>query len=63
MLIKGGTGLDVLKKIKDKKVKVIAVTALEQDRVDEELKQLGVRYILRKPFSYEELKKVVESDL
>lgn len=63
LLMPGGSGVDVLKKIGTKRKKVIAVTALEQDGIDKELIKLGVCYILRKPFSYDELKKAIEGCL
>lgn len=60
LLIPGGNGVDLLKKVDLRGKKVIAVTALEQDKVDRELMELGVSYILRKPFSYEELEKAIK---
>lgn len=60
LLIPGGSGVDVLRKVGTRNKKVIAITALEQDGIDKELMRLGVCFILRKPFSFDELKKAIE---
>ncbi len=55
------SGLEVLKEFKkmDHKTKVIVVTALEQDSLDDELMREGASFILRKPFSVDELEKAL----
>lgn len=55
------SGLEVLKEFKkiNSKTKVIVVTALEQDSLDEELMKEGAFFILRKPFSVDELEKAL----
>lgn len=55
------SGLEVLKEFKkvNSTTKVIVVTALEQDSLDEELMKEGAAHILRKPFSVDELKKAL----
>ncbi|MCX7641173.1 MAG: response regulator [Elusimicrobiales bacterium] len=60
LILPDGNGIELLSFI-NKNKKVIAITAVDQDIVDEELKKNGVKTILRKPFSYEELRKVLES--
>ncbi|MCX7905749.1 MAG: response regulator [Elusimicrobiales bacterium] len=60
LILPDGNGISLLKFI-DKSKKIIAITAVDQDLVDEELNKNGVNCILRKPFSYDELKKVLES--
>ncbi|MEF3280517.1 MAG: response regulator [Elusimicrobiota bacterium] len=59
LLLPGESGIKVLDNL-NKKVKVIAMTALEQDKIDEELNKRKVDFILRKPFSYEDLEKAVK---
>lgn len=57
LILPDGNGLDILKFI-NKNIKVIAITALDQEQVDDELKKNGVELILRKPFSYDELENI-----
>jgi len=59
ILIPGGNGIDIIKHFGNINKKIIAITAIEQDCVDEELKKLGVSTILRKPFSYDDLDKAI----
>ena len=60
ILIPGGNGIDIIKHFGNINKKIIAITALEQDLIDKELKKLGVKSILRKPFSYDELEKAIK---
>lgn len=55
------SGLEVLREFKkiNGNTKVIVVTALEQDSLDEELLREGAACILRKPFSVDELEKAI----
>lgn len=55
------SGLEVLREFKkiNGNTKVIVVTALEQDSLDEELLREGAASILRKPFSVDELEKAI----
>jgi len=55
------SGLEVLKSFKkiNIKSKVIIITALEQDMLDDELKKEGADYILRKPFSVDDLERAI----
>lgn len=57
ILLPGESGLDILKKLKAKDggVKVLIVTAVNQETVNEEAKQLGAKGILYKPFDPSEL--------
>lgn len=62
IILPGLSGLDMLKEMDNKsKYKIIAITALEQDNLDKELIENGVKYILRKPFSYDELEKAIKN--
>lgn len=56
------SGLEVLKEFKkiNRETKVIIVTALEQDSLDDELMKEGAIFILRKPFSVDELEKALD---
>ena len=57
ILLPGESGLDILKKLKgkDSSVKVLIVTAVNQETVNEEARQLGAKGILYKPFDPSEL--------
>jgi len=57
ILLPGESGLDILRKLKmiDAGVKVLIVTAVNQEVVNEEAKQLGALGILYKPFDPSEL--------
>jgi len=63
LIMPGGTGLEVLEKIKaiDPSVKVIVITAVEQDALDKKISERGAGIILRKPFSNEELESAMKS--
>lgn len=56
------SGLEVLKSFRkiNSTTKVIVITALEEDLLDDELKKEGANFILRKPFSVEELEKAIK---
>lgn len=58
LLLPDGNGMELLNCIKEGK-KVVVITAVDQDVVDEELLRKGVCAILKKPFSYDELEKVL----
>ena len=60
ILIPGGNGLDVIRHITQTNKKVIAITAVYQDEIDKELMRLGVKGIVRKPFSYDDLKDAIK---
>ncbi|MFA5161549.1 MAG: response regulator [Elusimicrobiales bacterium] len=57
ILLPGESGLDILRKLKmtDNTANVLIVTAVNQEAVNDEAKQLGARGILYKPFDPSEL--------
>ncbi|MDD2773968.1 MAG: response regulator [Elusimicrobiales bacterium] len=57
ILLPGESGLDILRRLKtmDPAAQVLIVTAVNQEAVNEEAKQLGARGILYKPFDPSEL--------
>ncbi|MFA5937684.1 MAG: response regulator [Candidatus Paceibacterota bacterium] len=57
ILLPGESGLDILRKLKatDSTAQVLIITAVNQEAVNEEAKQLGARGILYKPFDPSEL--------
>jgi len=57
ILLPGESGLDILKKLKakDPAAKVLIITAVNQEAVNEEARQLGAKGILYKPFDPSEL--------
>jgi len=63
ILLPGESGLDILRQIKakNKDVKVLIVTAVNQDTVNEEAKKLGADNILYKPFDPAELTTAINS--
>jgi len=65
ILLPGESGLEVLKKLKsiDSNVNVLIVTAVNQDAVSEEAKNLGARGILTKPFDPKELLEIIDKIL
>lgn len=60
LILPDGNGINILKCIKNK-AKIIAITAVDQENIDKDLKENGVELILRKPFSYEDLEKLLKS--
>ncbi|MCX5785027.1 MAG: response regulator [Elusimicrobia bacterium] len=62
LLMPKKSGMEVLENIRkiDPAVKVIIVTAVGQDIINKKLLDKGANAILRKPFSYEELKDVLK---
>lgn len=61
----GMSGLEVLKEIKaiDKGIKVIMVTVNDEAGTKDEAKRLGADYFVTKPFSTDELEKLVSDEL
>ncbi|PIS47951.1 MAG: hypothetical protein COT17_00770 [Elusimicrobia bacterium CG08_land_8_20_14_0_20_51_18] len=59
------SGLEVLKNFRktNAKTRVIIITALEQDSLDQELMAEGANHILRKPFSVDELEQAINKAL
>ncbi len=59
LVLPDGSGIELIgSDIKNKKI--VAITAVDQELVDLELKKKGVKAILKKPFSYEELENVMK---
>lgn len=65
ILLPGESGLDILKKLKsiDIAAKVLIVTAVNQDAVSQEAKNLGASGVLYKPFDAEELVQAINKTL
>ena len=62
LILPSGNGVEVLKAIREINpyVKVIVVSASGQDALNKELMDLGAQAILRKPFTLDEFKVVVQ---
>ncbi|MCX5784014.1 MAG: response regulator [Elusimicrobia bacterium] len=62
ILLPGESGIEILKKLKAKNpaVKVLIVTAINQDAINAQLEQLGAKGVLYKPFTPEELLSAVK---
>lgn len=62
LVLPGKSGVDVLDDLRsiDPKVRVVVITAVEQDEVDKKLSNKGVQAILRKPFSFEDFKALMQ---
>lgn len=62
LIMPGKTGLEVLKEIRgiDPAARVIMVTAVQQDKITQDLLDKGAIAVLSKPFSYGEFEKVMK---
>ncbi|MDO8803241.1 MAG: response regulator [Elusimicrobiota bacterium] len=62
LIMPGKTGLEVLKEIRgiDPAAKVIMVTAVQQDKITQDLLGKGAIAVLNKPFSYSEFEQVMK---
>jgi len=62
LIMPGKTGLEVLKEIRgiDPAARVIMVTAVQQDKITQDLLDKGAIAVLNKPFSYGEFEKVMK---
>ncbi len=62
LILPGKSGIEVFKEIRaiDPGARLIIVTAVEQEEIDRDLSDNGATAILRKPFSYEEFKAVID---
>jgi two-component system chemotaxis response regulator CheY len=62
LILPGKSGLDVLDELRglDPLASVIVITAVDQDEMDRRLLDKGVKAILRKPFTFEEFKAVMD---
>lgn len=65
ILLPGESGLDILKKLKslDSSVRVLIVTAVNQDAVSREAINLGAKGVLYKPFDAAELVEAINKAL
>lgn len=63
LILPGKSGLEVLAEIKavSGDSRVVVVTAVEQEEIDRQLSDKGVNAILRKPFSFEDFKKLMST--
>ncbi|MCG2725551.1 MAG: response regulator [Elusimicrobia bacterium] len=61
LILLGKSGLEVLNDIREinKDVKIIVITAIEQEEIDKKLSNKGVDAVICKPFSYKDFKKIV----
>lgn len=62
LILPGRSGVEVLGDLRavDPAVRVVVVTAVEQDEIDKRLSDKGVSAILRKPFSYDDFKALMK---
>ena len=61
LILPGKSGVEILEDILklDPGAKVVILTAVEQDELDQKLANRGVSGVIRKPFSFEEFKEAV----
>lgn len=62
LILPGRSGVEVLEDLRnvDPKVRVVVITAVEQEEVDRSLLDKGIHAILRKPFSFEDFKTLMK---
>jgi len=62
IIMPGRSGVEVLEELRklDTAVRIIMITAVEQEGVDKRLFELGATAILHKPFSYGEFKETLK---
>jgi two-component system chemotaxis response regulator CheY len=62
LILPGQSGLQVLEEIRkaDPAAKVVVITAVEQDEMNKQLYDKGTTAILRKPFSFNEFRALLE---
>lgn len=63
LILSDGNGFQIIENTDFKNKKVVAITAVDQDAVDNRLKEKGVNLILKKPFSYDEFEKAIKDIL
>ena len=58
IILPGKSGLEVLEEIlaADPRARVVVITAVDQDEIDQRLRDKGVHAVLRKPFSFDDFK-------
>lgn len=62
LILPGKSGVEILEDLRalDPAVRVVIVTAVEQDEIDRRLSDKGVSAILRKPFSFDDFKTLMK---
>lgn len=63
LILPGKSGVEVLEDLRavDPAARVVVITAVDQDELDRNLSNKGVKAILRKPFSFEDFKALMKS--
>lgn len=62
LILPGKSGVEILEDLRalDPKVRVVVITAVEQDEIDRRLSDTGVSAILRKPFSFDDFRTLMK---
>ena len=62
LILPGRSGLEILTELRkiDPKPKIVILTAVDQHEIDRDLSDKGADAIMRKPFSFEEFKKLLQ---
>lgn len=62
LILPGQSGLEALEEIRklDSKVKIVIISAVEQDEISKRLADKGATAVLRKPFSFDEFKELLK---
>ena len=62
LILPGRSGVEILEDLRalNPAVRVVIVTAVEQDEIDRRLSDKGVSAILRKPFSFDDFKALMK---
>ncbi len=62
LILPGKSGVEILEDLRglDPAVRVVVITAVEQDEIDKRLADKGVSAILRKPFSFDDFKSLMK---
>lgn len=62
LILPGKSGVEILEDLRalDQAVRVVVITAVEQDEIDKRLSDKGVTAILRKPFSFDDFKALMK---
>ena len=63
LILPGKSGVEVLEDLRavDPAVRVVVITAVDQEELDSRLSNKGVKAILRKPFSFDDFKLLMQS--
>jgi two-component system chemotaxis response regulator CheY len=62
LILPGKSGVEILKELRkiNPKSKIVILTAVDQHEIDRNLSDKGADAIMRKPFSFEEFKKLLK---